>query len=471
MTNYFEVIGPPPFPPLVRGGMRGTPENRTKMCVTQPLKYLTRDLSGIGGVIKQRPSDFLVEEQPLYEPTGSGEHLLLYVEKRSQTTSDVIRRVAKMFHVRRRDVGYAGLKDKHAITRQHLSVYLPNPTNDEKYLSRFEFTPFKLLWSHRHANKLRRGHLKSNRFVIYIRDVEPTAAVRAKAVVDRLTTSGMANYVGSQRFGYRQNNHILGKLLMLEQWQPFLDELLGGPEESDGEATHLGRQAYEKGDYEAALSVWPKRLRHDRQALDARRQGLSPREAAMLVDNQQREYLISALQSALFNEVLDNRIRDELVHRIVPGDLAWKHGNRSVFLVDEATAEKENAADGRVNRREISPSGPMWGQGMIKPSGRVLEWETQCLTQNGLSESDFARNEHAVGGRRPLRVDVIDPDVSGGSDEHGPYVRIALELSRGSFATSMLREIMKDDCVSMGRAAPGVSRSSVAQNINQKDSL
>ncbi len=159
------------------------------------LRYLTNDLPGIGGVIKERPEDFLVDEQPLYEAKGEGEHLYLFVEKRGQTTSDVVRRVAKMFHVRRSDVGYAGLKDKQAVTRQHLSVYLPDASNDEKFLSRFEFTPFKLLWSQRHANKLRRGDLSGNRFVIYLRGVDASAAVAAKTVLDRMMETGVPNYV------------------------------------------------------------------------------------------------------------------------------------------------------------------------------------------------------------------------------------------------------------------------------------
>ena len=106
--------------------------------MTSSLAYLTDDLVGIGGVIKQRAEDFFVEELPLYEAAGEGEHMFVLVEKRGQTTTDVMRRVAKLFHVPRSEVGYAGLKDKHAITRQHLSVHLPDQSNDEKFLARFE---------------------------------------------------------------------------------------------------------------------------------------------------------------------------------------------------------------------------------------------------------------------------------------------------------------------------------------------
>src|SRR5687768_4723165 len=110
------LLPPHPMPPL-----------------TQQLAFLT-ETPGIGGVIKQRPEDFLVDEQPLYEPEGQGEHLYIFVEKRGMTTTDVVRRLTKAFRVGRGDVGYAGMKDKHAVTRQHFSVRLPDPTQDAELL-------------------------------------------------------------------------------------------------------------------------------------------------------------------------------------------------------------------------------------------------------------------------------------------------------------------------------------------------
>jgi tRNA pseudouridine13 synthase len=192
---------------------------------TDQLAYLTADTPGTGGVIQVRPEDFLVEEQALYEPCGEGEHLYIYIEKREQTTSDVMRRLAKMFGVRRGDIGYAGLKDKQAITRQHFSIYKPDPHDDQKLLERIGYTRFKLLWAARHTNKLRRGHLRGNRFVIYIRQVNATDVIRAKPVFDLLVRSGAPNYIGDQRFGYRQNNHVLGRLYMLGRWKELLDEI------------------------------------------------------------------------------------------------------------------------------------------------------------------------------------------------------------------------------------------------------
>ncbi len=119
------------------------------------LAFLTADIPGIGGVIKQRDEDFLVDEQPLYQPSGSGEHLMLLIEKHGMTTMDAIRRLAKTFRVGRSDVGYAGLKDKRAHTRQHFSIYLPGGNQDKELLAGVDNPQMKLLWAERHANKLR----------------------------------------------------------------------------------------------------------------------------------------------------------------------------------------------------------------------------------------------------------------------------------------------------------------------------
>jgi len=413
--------------------------------MTAKLAYLTANLPGIGGVIKQRPEDFLVEEQPRYQPSGQGEHLYLFIEKRLLATMDVVRRLARAFRVGKRDIGFAGLKDKHAVTRQMFSIMLPGQSHDPDCIERLESDHLKVLWVDRHENKLRRGHLLGNRFVIRIRQVDPSTVVQAKRVMDQLAVSGVANYIGSQRFGYRQHNHELGRLLLLGQWKPMLDLMLGGPKESDPDRSRAAREAYDRGDYAGALALWPGSLRDDRHALDRLRQGKTQQQAVMSLDARQGEFLISGLQSAAFNRVLDQRVRDGLLDQVVVGDLAWKHDNRAVFPVDEATAQVENASAGRINVQEVSPSGPMWGVEMIRAGGQVGVWEHRALTETGLAEADLAGGPQgtAKGSRRPLRIFLSGLDLSGGVDEHGSYVRVAFELPRGSFATTVLREVLK----------------------------
>src|SRR5215813_11325527 len=87
------------------------------------LTYLTRELPGIGGKIKQRDEDFFVEELPLYEPGGQGEHVYCEIEKAGMSTFDAVHRLAEALGVAQREIGYAGMKDARAITRQVVSIW------------------------------------------------------------------------------------------------------------------------------------------------------------------------------------------------------------------------------------------------------------------------------------------------------------------------------------------------------------
>lgn len=412
-----------------------------------PLPYLTHDLPGIGGTIKQRPEDFLVEELPRYEPGGEGEHTYLLIEKTGVTTPDAIRRVAKAFGVKRGEIGYAGLKDKHAVTRQMLSVRLPDPSVQEAALRDLLHHPsLKVLWVDRHTNKLRVGHLRGNRFVIRIRGVAPTSAVAAKRVLDRLEGAGVPNFVGEQRFGYRGNGHVLGRLLLLGDFDGFIREMLGRPTKEDSPDLRAAREAFEASDLPGALEQWPRPLHQERTLLDLLRQGRSARQAALGLDRKQRDLLVNAWQSAVFNDVLTRRMAAGTFDRLIAGDLAWKHDSGAVFAVDDAVAEMENAPGGRAATMRVSPSGPLWGPKMTQASGAILDLETQALHESGITLDQVAASPGAPpGARRPLRIALANPDLSGGVDEHGPHVRLAFDLPPGAYATTVLREVMKTD--------------------------
>ena len=165
----------------------------------------------------------------------------------------------------------------------------------------------------------------------------------------------------------------------------------------------------------------------------------------MAINSVQRDFFCNALQSAAFNAVLDKRINEGGFERLIEGDLAWKHDSRSVFPVDAATCELENGPQGRVIKQEVSASGPMWGQSMLRPTGRVLDMELAALHEQGVTPEEMVTSRFATleGARRPMRVSVTNAGVAAGVDEHGGYVQLSFDLPRGSYATMVLHEIMK----------------------------
>ncbi|OOG61172.1 tRNA pseudouridine(13) synthase TruD [Rhodanobacter sp. B05] len=148
--------------------------------------------------LRASPEDFQVEEILGYDPDGAGEHLLLWVEKRGANTDWVARELAKFASVPPVAVGYAGLKDRHAVTRQTFSVQLAGRPDPD--WSTFPHTEVTVLAATRHSRKLKRGALRGNRFVLVLREVKGDLA-EAENVLQQIATRGVPNYFGEQRFG------------------------------------------------------------------------------------------------------------------------------------------------------------------------------------------------------------------------------------------------------------------------------
>lgn len=410
----------------------------------QPPRYLTEEIAGIGGALKRRPEDFLVQETPLYDPAGEGEHLYLMVEKRSLSTFDAIGVLARHFGVRHEAIGYAGLKDKHAITRQVFSVHCPGKKPEDFPMLQHEL--MAVLWADMHTNKLRQGHLKGNRFSIKVREVEMTRALPAKRVLDRLTRSGVPNYFGEQRFGHMLNNHLVGEALIKGAYDRVLEILLG-PDPAYPESQPSMRAAFLEGDYERAFHSCSRALHTERTILRMLVKGVEPKHAVRATGPRALGFFISSWQSAIFNRVLAERVASGTFDRLLEGDLAFHHQSRNTFEVTPEVLALEETRP-RLASFEISPSGPMWGTRMRRASGAIDADEVRALEASGVTLEDLATFDaqapHLIeGARRPLRVPITDTDVEGGTDEHGPYVRCMFDLPRGSFATTVMREVMK----------------------------
>ena len=401
------------------------------------LPYLTSDLPGIGGTIKRYEGDFLVEEFPLYAPSGEGTHTYFGIEKRGLTTLAAIDLIAKALRKQTRDFGYAGLKDAQAVTRQTLSIEHVDPGRIEA----LKLPRIKVLWVNRHRNKLKLGHLKGNRFVLKIRDVGPDAAARAAVIIERLRRRGMPNYFGPQRFGARGDNAQIGTAVLKGDFDEAIAVLLGRPGPLDRDEVLTARELFEQGRYAKAADTWPGAFREQIRVCRAlaRSNGDAGR-AWSAVNHTLRRLYLSAAQSRLFNEVLAARISS--IDRLEQGDLAWKHVNGACFPVENVAAEHP-----RCDAFEISPTGPLFGTRMTEAAGRPGQLEADVLERTGLDRTRFRRpgGVKLNGARRPLRVPLGDPSVDDDHDDRGPCLRVAFAIPPGSYATCLTREICRSD--------------------------
>ncbi|MFO0893788.1 MAG: tRNA pseudouridine(13) synthase TruD [Phycisphaerales bacterium] len=396
----------------------------------------------LAGRIKERPEDFLVDELPLYEPCGSGEHLYLGVQKTNMPHGELLQVLSRHYDVGLGDIGFAGMKDKVGVTRQAISLHLPGRADPQPP----QHERLAVLWQARHTNKLRRGHLAGNRFSIRIRGVEPTAAPLVWRGLRRLAVTGVPDSFGPQRFGYRRNNHRMGWLLLKERWEDAIAELVGSKGSWHPPHQETQRRLADQGRWAESLPLWSRADGAERAALRALASGRDARRACMAIDPDNRQFWISALQSAIFNRVVDARLGNGTFATLGEGDVALQHHNGAVFQVGPealADATPEKALAGRLERFEISPSGPLPGPGMVEPRGSVAALESEAAAAYHSDAALFASGLVA-GARRPLRVRVSNPEIDAGFDEHGPFVRTAFDLPKGAYATVLLREIVGD---------------------------
>jgi tRNA pseudouridine13 synthase len=393
-------------------------------------EFLTSELPGTGGTIRQQHEDFQVDEIPLYEPCGEGDHLYLKVEKCGLTTYDLLRELANALKCNERDLGYAGLKDARAITRQTVSVPLRKPED----VAGLEIPGVTILAARLHRNKLRPGHLAGNRFRIRIHQPEPHGLQRASAILDVLEDIGVPNRFGEQRYGSLGNSHRIGRAILRGDYSAAIDEIIGEPAGINHPGWLQAVQAYQCGDLETAIEKLPRHCRPEQRLLEMIRDGKSPNKAVLAMPRKLLRLYLSAYQSSLFDRMVDMRLAT--LNQLWPGDLACKHINGACFLVTDPTAEQP-----RADTFEISPTAPLFGYKTKLAEGPAGLLEQALLDKEKLTLESF----HLSGGlamdgeRRPLRVPIQSPEaIMDGED-----LLISFSLPKGSFATIVLAEIMK----------------------------
>jgi tRNA pseudouridine13 synthase len=395
--------------------------------------YLTALIPGCGGVIKESPEDFRVDEIPAYLPCGSGEHCYLTIEKTGITTLEAIRRIAGSLKIQDRDIGYAGMKDAVGVTRQTISVQWLSP---DKALA-LELDGITVISAERHSNKLKIGHLKGNQFCVTVRGVSENAQQVVPAIIDILCKRGVPNFFGSQRYGAQGNSHLIGAAMLRRDWHDCVDRLIGKADAVRDEKWSAAINSYQHGNIAEALQFFP---RHCRSELDVLQRLVSrPEEyekAFAVVHPRLKKLYLSAAQSYLFDQVVSRRL--DQIDGLIKGDLACKHTNGACFIVEDVELEQ-----GRAAAFEISASGPMFGCKMKKPEGAVLVLEQEILQQSGLEleQFDMPGGLRVEGERRPLRVPIADISY----EFDGDAVTLKFYLPKGSYATSVLREVTKNN--------------------------
>lgn len=343
--------------------------------------------------LKSAPEDFVVDEVPLYLPSGTGTHLYVRFRKRDMTTDFAVRSLARAIGADARDAGIPGMKDRLAVTTQTVSFALPRGVTAGDFAEKVRgvtIEGLEILDAAYHGNKLRTGHLAGNRFRIVLRNVRATDAPAIVAAFERVGVEGAPNAFGAQRFGRDGDNAARAREWLAGRADP-------------------------------------------------------PR------DHRLRKLLVSSLQAELFNAVLS--IRQERGDWATPltGDVLKKEESGGLFLCEDPAVDGPRAASG-----EVCPTGPIFGPKMMAPAGVPLEIEQGVLADRLGAGVDLIRAGNlAEGTRRAFRVPVRDmrasiegrppenPGISEGREDVCACV-VEFMLPKGAFATTVVGCVIDD---------------------------
>ena len=325
------------------------------------------------GILRSTPEDFEVEEILGFEAGGVGPHALLRVRKRGANTEWVARELARAAGCKPFDVGFAGLKDRNAVTTQHFTV--PRGKRAAEEFVGIGGEGYEVLSSAPHQRKLPRGALEGNRFAITVRGLacDPDALAGR---IQELARGGAPNYFGAQRFGRDAGNLAL----VLET---------------------AGKLA----------------------------QGERPRSRGRPAQG----FMLSAARSVVFNAILAERIAAKSWNTLEVGDVANLDGRGSVFAADPADADLAT----RCAALDVHPTAPLWGEGAELSQGEIRALEERVAA--GFPEVlAVIGQERMKSERRALRIRVRDLV----HEYQDGILRLTFSLSSGSFATTVLREII-----------------------------
>ncbi|ELA08245.1 tRNA pseudouridine synthase D TruD [Moraxella macacae 0408225] len=341
-------------------------------------------------IYKQTPQDFIVHEQLSLDFANHGEHLWLQLKKTNLNTEHLVKLLAKWADIAKKDIGFSGLKDRHAITTQWFSLRLPKKSMPTKPLAEFfavhllaneQVDVLNLIW---HNKKLNRSTHEGNRFIITLRQVHADKSALDKQLLS-IKTQGVPNYFGEQRFGHEQQNLL--------------------------KALHLFKTELE--------------LKTDK-----------PTKAKL---GQKFGLYLSSARSELFNAILAKRVVLNTWQTAHLGDVMNLAGSQSIFIPD--------AIDDKLQERllsgDIHLTGAMWGFGKLQSFADVAKLE-QTVIDSSPTYQILAKGLASFGlkqQRRPLRVipkcmswQWLDCDV----------LTLDFVLPTGSFATVLLHCLVEN---------------------------
>jgi tRNA pseudouridine13 synthase len=372
---------------------------------TVGIRYFITDSVGLGGRLRGEVGDFKVSEVPIERDVqDEGDYTHFTLEKTNWDTIRAIGALSRALGVSRKRFGFAGTKDKRAITRQRMAVW--NVTPDR--LGQIKIKDLSLSDFVRSSDRIIVGGLIGNDFEILLRDPEVTDENVLSSCRDQILERGVPNYFGYQRFGVmRPNTHTVGKLIVKGDVEGAVLSYISDYYEGEREDAWSARKDLkESGDYKKALKDFPKRLSYERTMIEhLHRKPKDFTGAFRRLHKKLRQMFIHGYQSYLFNVILSRLIEDE-----------------------------EDIKGGFI---------PILGFKSTFSEGHLGEVEKALMDEEGVSLSDFKiQSIPEISSRGAIRATTLNPEISYKILEDESII-FKFFLTKGNYATMVMREFMK----------------------------
>ncbi|MDH7506481.1 MAG: tRNA pseudouridine(13) synthase TruD [Candidatus Thermoplasmatota archaeon] len=409
---------------------------------------------GIGGKLRVQPEDFLVEEISSYPSRSeTGKYLIASVTSKNWETNHLIRELSDYLRISRQRIGFAGTKDKRAKTTQLMSFY--NVPAEKLLKIKIKNVSFENIY--RSDKPVKLGDLLGNKFDIIIRNIKKNIDFEhVKKIASFINEyGGFPNFFGIQRFGIiRPNTHIVGKYIVKGDFEKAVMSYIANPMETEDEETYnLRKNLQETHDFAYALKSYPNKLIFEKAVLN--KLVINPDDFVAALKELPKNLLtmfVYAYQSYLFNRILSQRIKKKIpLNEAVVGDIVLPIRKG---VVDETgikvTKDNIKKVNLQISKGKAVVSGILIGSDSIFSEGVMGEIEHKIIESEKLDPRDFIIPDipfiSSAGSRRALLASVknlesnlIDDDLN----KNKKALNMKFDLSKGCYATSLIREFMK----------------------------
>ncbi len=417
---------------------------------------------GIGGMLRQEPEDFVVKEVSGWDVEDSGKHLILELTKKNWDTHHIIRDLSRALGISQKRIGFAGTKDKRAVTTQRISIF----DISEESIANVHIKEVQLTSIGRYRRAVELGDLRGNKFKITMRDIALDKD-ELKKRMDEITSEihamgGVPNFFGIQRFGaIRPVTHLVGEALARGSPEEAAMIYIAASFKEEQEDTRVARDEVRiSRDFAQGLKTFPLRLRYERAMMHylVEHPADYTGSFSMLTESMSRMF-VHAFQSYIYNRIICARIKAGIpLNQAIEGDIVCFKNSDSLpdtSRTQRVTAVNLDGMNNLIKRGRAFVTAPLFGYETEMASGIPGELEVAIIDELRLKPEDFRLQEIPVmasrGQRREIlinvqpRFEILEDDLNTGKQK----VMVDFSLPKGSYATTVLREYMKVEPLKM----------------------